>query len=542
MVSPFMHEDYHRKNPYGSSRLGSEQDAEVLSTGRSPIARMVNTILRIQPQEPVIIFGGAGSGKGANVGTYQFVHPATGSFFLLDMGGQYMSTTWHYNLALGRDAYALNVEEASTYPDINHPVNLWGILKDGRFLFDNARRIAAMALKDNEKGNNAWVRDDAVRWFTRLLILLVLLQGRVTPKSFFALLNAMDADSNVIKEWGRRSEGLPYEVHTTIVEIYRTKATSEKQYSAVMGKLKSDLDWLSSPAVAESVSGDEDYLEYLSDPNKKVGIYYALRSGSGEIMQSLTRMVVGIAMLHCMRNISGTLPTFYLEEAATCGGADFIKQAVSECRKYFHTILVYQSPGQVLHLFGRAGLQEIMDSCGMQLYLGGGIRSHETGKIVADSIGKSTILVDDPIAQLDRKFQAENVWREAIRCGADVMEVAESYHHLQEQSRQGRYTGRYTLDPAELMRLKNEVLILSPGSGIAPLLAQKLPAYWENPLMAGRYAPDPLFPPLDRVTIKRRFWGKRTRKFIREAVPDHLAHLPNHSNGKIAYVQGYKTW
>ncbi len=545
MAYPFSNRSHHRDNPYGSSRFGNEQDAQQLSQGRGAIAQMANTVLRFDEKQPSVIFGGAGSGKFGNIGGYFVSHPTmrNKSAFYLDMGAQFMSTSWHWNIAENRHAYALNVEDAGAYPYINHLLNLWGILKNDPFLFDNVRRIAAMALKNNGKGDDAWVYDDAVRWLSRLLIALVQVNGRATPKDLWVLLNAMDADDEVIKQWGRAVEGLPYDLHTTFVEIYRVKTTSEKQYAAVMGKLKSDLDWLSSPKVADSISGDEDYLAYLSDPNKKVGIYYVLRGGSGKIMESLTRMVVGIAMLHCMRNVSGALPTFYLEEAATCGGADFIKQAVSESRKYFHTILVYQSPGQPLNLFGRAGAQEIMESCGQHIYLGGGIRDFDSAQKVADSIGKTTILVDDPMAQSDRVFKAEKAWRDSLMHGSDMMEAAERFEHEHHQSSQGRYNQRYVIDPAELMRLKNEVVILSPGSGAPPLLAQKLPNYWENPAMAGRYAPDPLFPPLDRVNIKRKhFWGSKTRRFIRTEVPAHLADMPNHINGEIAYVEGYRTW
>lgn len=89
MIDP----DYYSRYAYGSTRLGSEHDAEILSHGRGPVAQLGNTVIRLRPEEPCIVFGGAGSGKGANIGIYQPVHPDTGSFFILDMSGQYMSTT-----------------------------------------------------------------------------------------------------------------------------------------------------------------------------------------------------------------------------------------------------------------------------------------------------------------------------------------------------------------------------------------------------------------------------------------------------------------
>lgn len=538
-----MNQGFYRDHPYGSTRLGGEADARLISAGGGPIARKGNTIIRLRPDEPSIIFGGAGSGKGANIGIYQPVHPSTGSFFILDVSGQYVSTTWHWNLKAARDAYAINVSGCSAYPDLNHPLNLWGILKDNEYLFDNSRCISSMALTDNDsKGDNAWVGQGARRWLTRILILLVLIEGRVTPKSLWRLINAIDADDETLKMWARAAENLPYNVYSTLVEILRKKHGSEKEYGAVMGKIKDDLDWLSSPKVAATVSGDEDYLAYLGDPSKKVGIYYVLEGGSGKANESLTRMVVGIAQLHCIRADKGAKPLFYLEEANTCGGAEFIKQAASEYRKFFTTVFIYQSHGQLTHLFGKSGAQEIMDSCGMQIYLGGGIRDPESARRLADAIGKATIYMDNPMQQADRRFKAEAVLRKVLLEGEDPQQAAKTYHHEHNQSYQQRQSGRYAIDAAELMRLRNEVVVLTPSLGLNPTIAQKLPNYWQNPAMAGRYGPDPLFPPLDRVTIQCRFWGKSTRRFIRQDVPKHLAHLPNHITGEIAYVQGYKTW
>jgi hypothetical protein len=246
------------QNPFGSSRLGNEQDAQAISIGIGPIARIGNTIIRFRPDEPTIIFGGAGSGKGANIGIYQPVHPSTGSFFILDVSGQYLSTTWHHNLKAKRDAYAINVQGCSAYPDINHPVDLWGILKEDDYLFDNARRIAAMALTDSDsKGDNAWVGQGARRWLCRLIMILVFINGRVTPADLWELVNQIDSDDEALKHWGRSAKGLPYDIYTTLVEICRKKHGSEKEYGAIMGKIKDDLDWLSSPKVAKTLSGDE---------------------------------------------------------------------------------------------------------------------------------------------------------------------------------------------------------------------------------------------------------------------------------------------
>lgn len=340
---------------------------------------------------------------------------------------------------------------------------------------------------------------------------------------------------------GRSAEGMPYQIYSTFVEMFAKKHNSEKEWGAIIGCLKDSFDWLSSPKVAGSVSGDTDFLADLPNPNKKLGVYYTPPSGSGRFNQSLTRMVVGIAQLHCARSGLGSRPLFYLEEAATCGGADFVKTAVSEFRKYFRTVLVYQSYGQLEHLFKKAGSQEIIDSCGMQLYMGGGIREISSAKRLADTVGKTTIHIDDPMAQGNHRLKSEQARLDALFNDVEPLEAEHVYQHERQQSEQQRKSGRYVLDPAEILRLKDEVLVIAPGSGLPPLLADKLPNYWANRAMAGRYGPDPLFPPLDRVTTQGLFF-KRKRRFIRDNVPEQLAQWPNHANGQIAYVDGYKTW
>lgn len=534
--------DFYRRYKDGSTRLGGDNDAEHLTRGLGPIA-MDGNIIRFQPDQPSIVFGGAGCGKFANLGAYQLGHPSTKSFFILDVGGQFMSTTWHWNLAMGRECYGFNPQGASLYPDIHHDLDLWQFLKNDSNLFENTRAVAGMALTESDKnGDNAWVGQGARRWVTRFLTSRVRLEGRVKPDDFWRFVNQIDTDDEFLKSWGRACESLPNDEHATFIEIYQKKKSSEKEYGAIMGKIRDDLDWLSSPKIAAAISGDTDYLSVLGDPAKKVGIYYVLKGGTSKEMESLTRMVVGIAQRHCVQAMKGAVPLFYLEEAATCGKAEFIKKGVSECRKYFQTILIYQSPGQLELLFGKAGAQEIMESCGKQIYLGGGIRSIESAKTIAEAIGRATIYADSPSHQADRAFRAQSAAWDGAWNDMDLLDAARTFEHEDMQSRQQRQAGRYAIDPAELMRLKDEVLILTPGKGLQPILAHKLPPYWENPAMAGRYGPDPLFPPLDRVRIQRRFWGKTMRRFVRQTVPQHLAHLPNHINGEIAYVEGYRTW
>ncbi len=514
-----------------------------LAHGSRPLAQTGKSLLRFQSEAPTIIFGGAGSGKYANLGAYQTGDPSTRSFLVLDVGGQYMSTGWHHNLAMRRKCYALNAQAASSYPDINHPVDLFAILTDDVHLFDKARAIAGMAItEDTNAGENAWVGQSARRWVTRILTSIVRLDGKVTPKRMWELINRIDTDDEFLKSWGRACEDLPNDEYATFLEIYRKKKGSEKEYGAIMGAIKDDLDWLSSSPIADSISGEVNYFAHLADPNELVGVYFVIKGGTTREMRSCIRMVVGIAQLNCVYANKGGVPLFWLEEAATMGAAGFIRKAVSEFRKYMETVLVYQSPGQLSLHFGQPGAQEILDSCGTHLYLGGGIRSIHSARDLADAIGRTTIDVDMRMEQADRAFKANTAMWGAFWEDGDMVGSVSTIEHEAMQSQQQRQSGRYAIDPAELMRLKDQMLILTPGSGLQPVLAQKLTMYFDSAAMAGRFGPDPLFPPLDRVRIRRPLFERTTRRFIRRPVPKRFADWPNHVNGEIAYVQGYRTY
>lgn len=539
----WVNQDYYTQHSRGSAWIGTEEDAQALSKGAGPIGRIGDTVLRFRTAEPTIIFGGAGSGKFSNLGAYQLVHPSTQSFFVLDMGGQYQSVTWHQNLAMGREAYSINPHGISAYKDINLPVDLWGILKPhSPYLFDNSRRIGALALRDNAKGDNAWVFEDAARLLARMKMARVYLDGRVTPASLWEMINACDSDDDAFKQAIIATENLPYDISATLLEFFTKKYDAPKEWGAVISKIKSDLDWLSSPSVAASVSGDEDYLSYLADPNKKVGVYYCLEGGSGSANESLTRMVIGIAMLHCVRAEKGHRPLFYLDEAATCGKAEFIKLAASEYRKYFRTVFVYQSKGQLDDLFTKAGATTIIDSCGQIIVMGGGISDVSSAKYFADMCGKATVFENDNMAQGDRRRKAKQAWHDSLWNGADPVAASRTYHHEMNQSRQQRQVTRDAMDANEFMRLTNQVVVFTPRLGLPAIVAEKMPNYWQNRAMAGKYGPDPMHPPMDRVNIQGRFFGTITRKFIRQSVPDKLAHMPNHINGEVCYVEGFKTF
>ena len=86
------------------------------------------------------------------------------------------------------------------------------------------------------------------------------------------------------------------------------------------------------------------------------------------------------------------------------------------------------------------------------------------------------------------------------------------------------------------LRATDEVLGLPPGKqiifadGLAhPILADRI-AYYDLPFMAGRYHPNPFFPPEDRVRVMTPR-GPVWRRVVVEPVARRFAHYPQYADG-----------
>lgn len=540
------YEDFYSKYSKGSTDIRSMATAFRLGEGTFPVATYKGRVLYADPELAMGVFGGAGSGKFTNLMAYFMAHPSTESMFVLSVGGQDHNVFFHNHLREGREAWTYCVDEnLSRYGREHQDLDLWGVLRKGPLLFRNTVRVANMGIPTAaSEGENAWVPENARRLVTALKTGLVHVQGRVTPESFWTILKELGTNDAAFKSFARATRDAPYGEFDTLHEFYRAKHQSQRFFSAVYSRIQSAYHLLSDPLQRKSLSGDIDYLALLADPRRKVAVQCCVEAGAAETEMSRTRMLLGIGMLHVERAASGSRPTFYIPEAALCGGMEELVRALSQNRKHFKTILEYQSHGQLTAHFGEDRSQEMIESIGMRIYMGGGLRSLATAREVAASVGRFTALEIDPSAQAAHIYQAEKSWRDGLLSGADIRQMMHEVGHEMEQSGRGTKTGRDAIDPAEALRLpKDKVLILAPGMGVQPIIADKLPDYWLNPMMAGRFAPDPLHPPTDRVTVSNRWRIRRTRRFIKQPCPSHLARMPQHRNtGQIHFVEGYRPW
>ncbi len=185
----------------------------------------------------------------------------------------------------------------------------------------------------------------------------------------------------------------------------------------------------------------------------------------------------------------------------------------------------WQSTAQ-LSALGPGAEKIIPASSGLQNWFG--IRDDDTAIALSRRMGYETLrYVDEQRLEAARHAKRKAV--QSIFTGQDPFKAALEAQH---QARMGDLPA---LKQRALMT-QDEVLGLPPGKqiiyadGLAhPILADRIP-YYELPFMAGRYHPNPYFPPEDRVRIMASR-GPQWRPVITEPVPRAFAHYPQYQDG-----------
>jgi len=123
--------------------------------------------------------------------------------------------------------------------------------------------------------------------------------------------------------------------------------------------------------------------------------------------------------------------------------------------------------------------------------------------------------------------------------GADPFAAACDVRHFAESETRRTKQARALMTPDEILALpEDRQLLFVSGKNLRPLLAWKYP-YFTRAEMAGLYLPNPYHPPADTVPVRTR-WGSAWRPVVTAPLPKRLAAFPQHRDGTLRYVRGFK--
>jgi len=192
---------------------------------------------------------------------------------------------------------------------------------------------------------------------------------------------------------------------------------------------------------------------------------------------------------------------------------------------------IFQSIKQMKAL-GPEADAKIMSSAGLRQFFT--IRDLETATTVSKMLGTQTLLYEDEMRS-EQSRHAKQQAMQAILNGADPLEAMENFEHATQQAHVPLKRGRALMDPNEILGLSGKQQIMWADGVPHPILGER-ERYYEQRFMAGRYHPNPYYPPADRVRVKTMF-GHGWKKVVREPVPGEFAHYPQYRDGYWSKVR-----
>ncbi len=419
------------------------------------IGKLWFRFLRFRQEGFVLLFAPTRTGKG-----YSVVIPNLlayrGSMIVIDIKGENHAVTARSRAARG-PVWTLNVLE----PEQSSAFNPLDMVQVGTVHeADDAKQLADLMITPTADGEH-W--DEKARTLLGILILYVchkhsndrdlrtLAQVRALAAQDWAGLEATLNDAAALGPISLREDAMTILAMNQTDEMKSIKSTMDKATGL----------W-SADKPAGMISCRSDFR--FEDLNRRTGtIYLMVPEMKLNLYRGFLRVMVGCALIAMTRakNAKPKCKTLLmLDEAAALGRLQPIEDGVGWLAAYMRMVMVFQDLDQLEKTYPKA--RSIIANAACKIAFG--VSDVETARMLADSIGQTTIL---------------------SRTAGESESSAETVRH---QHSQGvSESGRYLIDPSEIMRLPStRALILMPRQVRYPIRAKKV-RYWTEPHWKGQW-------------------------------------------------------
>ncbi|MEQ8602859.1 MAG: type IV secretory system conjugative DNA transfer family protein [Marivibrio sp.] len=408
------------------------------------------------------------------------------------------------------------------------------IRKDSPSLISDIKVLAENKLPDSGGTDGRYFPGRGREFIEALAITVTLRDGVLTYPALYQAINllVMGGDAWLDFAFEMQETGIE-SVRRIEEEIAASRADSSGGFRGIIGEITRAFSALSDPELMASVSppfdafladvfaGDQTYQVYLMPPGETV-----------EAWGPVIKAFFVAARTYKARAPSAPRITFVLDEIGNLGAFPLAMQLYTrDAGIGIRPWGFWQSAAQMKTL--APGAETIIPaSSALQNWFG--VRDPQTANALSRQMGSETLRHVDQ----ERALHAQHAKRKAAMAafnGADPFAAAMEARH------QAQLAGVPALKERALMS-PDEILGLPPGKqiifadGLAhPILADRYP-YYEMPSMAGRYHPNPFFPPVDRVQVMTSR-GPAWRRVVTEPVPRAFTHYPQYRNGTWSRIK-----
>ncbi|MEW3780770.1 type IV secretory system conjugative DNA transfer family protein [Pseudomonas aeruginosa] len=506
-----------------------------------------NRVLRLAGDAPMITFGGAGSGKLRDVLAYNLcglrdragIWHAPRRMLINDPRGELAAISIGNQIRLGKAAYCINPFGLHGLP--RHRVNPWNVLRpDSRTYHSDVKLLVNDLITLPSHGDDYFGK--RAREFAEALVKTHIAtvapsatRDAISLAAFYELVNMVSIPSGWTALFTRMMAMPDGDIQRVAAEMNGKRKEAPKEYGAIIGSLNESVQSLSDPVVRDTLSGSDFSLEILCQQD--CNIYIVIPAEYLGLLAPMQRAIFGSAILYKNRHPAAPGVLLAVDEAAQLGNFEALLRAYSYGRGMgLRTWSFWQDPGQIVRNYGPAALSSFIGSSQCRQFFG--VRDFDTARLISNMLGQQTLEYDAVLEQDAARVKAAQFARNVL-AGGDPFAAGFGFAQHKRAVSHRTKQARALMTPDEIMNMpENEQILFISGLGLAPIRANKRP-YFTRPEMAGGYLPNPYHLPDNRVPIAGR-WFKQWRLIIREAVPAHLSHWPQHQSGQWAYVAGHR--
>lgn len=494
--------------------------------------------IRIDGDAPMILFGGAGSGKMRDILAYVLCNSPGQRMMVLDPRGEGAAISQHVHAPHGDYAYCWNPTRFPFLP--HHTCDPLDILKPGRPTFHADSKFVGEALiAISGSSKDGYFEKRGRDWIDALMVDEAMAMRGVSLPALKRAVDSIESDSNAWADRLKRMLASPHDhVRRTAGEMLTKQQDSPREFGSIMGTIYGGLGFLDDPGLVASLENPDFSLAAMTDPHRPVKVFLNIPAEYLSMWAPLIRLFFTVTMLYKSRAPSAPRVMLLVDEAGQLGRFETLLRAFTFGRGAgVRAWAVFQDIGQIDRNYGPSARSGFIGSAQTRQFFG--VRDYDTARLVSDMLGTETLEYDDVPRQEEARRHKEAAFRSIFTDDADPFEAARDYAHYAREEVHRTKQSRLLMTPEEVMALPEDRQILFvSGKDLNPILGWKYP-YYTRREMAGLYLNNPHHPPADKVPV-RGWLGTRWLDIVSGPMPERYAGFPQHRDGIRRYVKGYE--
>lgn len=409
---------------------------------------------------------------------------------------------------------------------------------DNPLIESDIQRFAENTIVQSGAANSSYFELRGRQYLFALCRTAVDVYGQLTLPVVRRVVNWLMSESTEWYEFARRMHNSDNEdVRAIEAEVFAARDNPSNGFQGILGELSKAFACLSDPVLLRSVS--PPFTAKLSDITKGQQAYNVYLCPPTEFLSQWSMVIKAILLaLRTYKSRAPSAPrqTWLLDECALLGKFPLLTEAFTVGAGIgIRPVAIFQSMMQ-MRAVGQNAEHIIPSSAALQVHFA--VRDIASAQAMSHQLGSSQTLEYD---DTHRQAQARHAGRRALQAllgGGDFLQSALEYKHQRRISRMRSKQHRHLRTPDEILHTPPAKMYVQMDGVPKPIYADRY-AYYTQPMMAGRYLPNPYHPPSDRVQIATQN-GLDWRRVITEPVPAQLARYPQHASGMWSYVEGFR--